>query len=144
MRWVMVNVLPEPVTPSSTWSCSCRAMPSTSAAIACGWSPAGWNSDEMANRRPTSASGRSALRTGIVVTIVPIGAAGQGRFLFGRHPLADGYTRSALALPDEIVALGEVIRRGIGECRDRRLRAFVHRLPLPWPDTPHRHAADVR
>ena len=35
----IVNVLPEPVTPSSTWALSPRRRPSTSWSIACGWSP---------------------------------------------------------------------------------------------------------
>jgi hypothetical protein len=37
----MVKVLPEPVTPSSTWCCSPCWIPSASWAIACGWSPVG-------------------------------------------------------------------------------------------------------
>jgi hypothetical protein len=37
----MVKVLPEPVTPSSTWSRSPRSIPAISSAIASGWSPAG-------------------------------------------------------------------------------------------------------
>ena len=46
-RWVcsmtlaMVKVLPEPVTPSSTWSRSPSAAWATSSAMAAGWSPAG-------------------------------------------------------------------------------------------------------
>ncbi len=62
----MVKVLPEPVTPSSTWSRSPRATPSMSAAIACGWSPAGWNSEWIWNGRPISATGRSEERRGCV------------------------------------------------------------------------------
>ena len=41
MTCAMVKVLPEPVTPSSTWSVSLLAEPSTSSAMAVGWSPAG-------------------------------------------------------------------------------------------------------
>jgi hypothetical protein len=37
----MVKVLPEPVTPSSTWSFSPPDTPSMSWRIASGWSPAG-------------------------------------------------------------------------------------------------------
>ena len=50
----MVKVLPEPVTPSSTWSRSCRAMPSTSSPIACGWSPFGSYSDTSSKGCPPS------------------------------------------------------------------------------------------
>src|SRR5690606_22334380 len=41
----MVKVLPEPVTPSSTWSRSWPCKPFTSAAMAAGWSPAGLKSE---------------------------------------------------------------------------------------------------
>ncbi|CAI8886653.1 hypothetical protein EMIT0P44_350039 [Pseudomonas sp. IT-P44] len=47
----MLNVLPEPVTPSNVWCASPASMPSTIRRIASGWSPAGskrvtsWNSD---------------------------------------------------------------------------------------------------
>jgi len=41
MTLAMVKVLPEPVTPSSTWLFSPSPAASTSSAIACGWSPAG-------------------------------------------------------------------------------------------------------
>ena len=43
----IVKVLPEPVTPSSVWKASPSRTPSTSLAIASGWSPDGgygWNS----------------------------------------------------------------------------------------------------
>ncbi|MCK7530630.1 MAG: hypothetical protein MZV63_06085 [Marinilabiliales bacterium] len=36
-----MKVLPEPVTPSSTWCRSPRSSPRVSSSIACGWSPAG-------------------------------------------------------------------------------------------------------
>ena len=39
------KVLPLPVTPRSVWCLSPRAIPSTSASIAAGWSPDGSNSD---------------------------------------------------------------------------------------------------
>ena len=38
----MLWVFPLPVTPSSVWCLKPSLMPSTSFAIACGWSPAGW------------------------------------------------------------------------------------------------------
>ena len=50
----MVKVLPEPVTPSSTWSRSLARTPLTSSSIACGWSPFGSNSDTTRNARPPS------------------------------------------------------------------------------------------
>ena len=50
----MVKVLPEPVTPSSTWVRSLRRTPSTRSAIAVGWSPFGSKSDLMTKRRPPS------------------------------------------------------------------------------------------
>jgi hypothetical protein len=37
----MVNVLPEPVTPSSVWNDSPFSTPSTNWSMAAGWSPAG-------------------------------------------------------------------------------------------------------
>jgi hypothetical protein len=43
MTFAIVKVLPEPVTPSSVWNDSPSFTPSTSLAIASGWSPAGWN-----------------------------------------------------------------------------------------------------
>jgi hypothetical protein len=36
ITFAMVKVLPEPVTPSSTWLRSLRRMPSTNSLIACG------------------------------------------------------------------------------------------------------------
>ena len=50
----MVKVLPEPVTPSSTWSRSCERTPLTNSSIACGWSPSGSNSETTRKRRPPS------------------------------------------------------------------------------------------
>jgi hypothetical protein len=41
MTFAIVNVLPEPVTPSSVWKLRPSWMPSTSFTIAVGWSPAG-------------------------------------------------------------------------------------------------------
>ena len=54
MTCATVKVLPEPVTPSSTWSFSPRSRPSVSSAMACGWSPAGVNSETSSNGRPAS------------------------------------------------------------------------------------------
>src|SRR5471032_2767668 len=51
ITFAMVNVLPEPVTPSSVWNDRPSSIPSTSVAIAVGWSPAGgygwysWNGE---------------------------------------------------------------------------------------------------
>ena len=45
MTWATVKVLPEPVTPSRVWSRLPWRRLSTSPAIACGWSPAGWKSE---------------------------------------------------------------------------------------------------
>ena len=64
----MVKVLPEPVTPSSTWSRSPLVSPWMSSAIACGWSPAGWNSDTILNGTPAVAgSGFSAMTRDMAV-----------------------------------------------------------------------------
>jgi hypothetical protein len=41
MTLAMVKVLPDPVTPNSTWCRSPAASPSISSAIARGWSPLG-------------------------------------------------------------------------------------------------------
>ena len=54
MTWAIVKVLPEPVTPSSTWSRSCACTPSTSSAMAVGWSPLGSYSDFSLNLMPPS------------------------------------------------------------------------------------------
>jgi len=45
MTLATVKVLPEPVTPSSTWERRPCSSPRVSASIASGWSPAGWNSE---------------------------------------------------------------------------------------------------
>ena len=57
----MVNVLPEPVTPRSTWLTSpFSPMPSTSSRMAVGWSPEGSKSETTLNALPPSAlSGRA-------------------------------------------------------------------------------------
>jgi hypothetical protein len=41
MTFAIVKVLPLPVTPSKVWQRSPRSTPSTSWAMACGWSPVG-------------------------------------------------------------------------------------------------------
>ena len=93
-RWVasitlaMVKVLPEPVTPSSTWSRSCERTPLTSSSIACGWSPSGSNSETTRNRRPPSdLSGRGG-RWGV--------HGGRLRML-GSPPSSNSFSDSALA-----------------------------------------------
>jgi hypothetical protein len=43
--FAMVKVLPEPVTPNRVWDARPARIPSTSWAIAWGWSPAGWKDD---------------------------------------------------------------------------------------------------
>jgi hypothetical protein len=54
ITWAMVKVLPEPVTPRSTWSRSSLRKPWISSSIAWGWSPAGWNSEVSRNGRLAS------------------------------------------------------------------------------------------
>ena len=53
----MVKVLPEPVTPSSTWSRSAPSTPRTSSAMAVGWSPLGSYSDTTFSRRVSGLAG---------------------------------------------------------------------------------------
>ncbi len=85
----IVNVFPEPVTPSRTWSRSCWFTPSTSAAMASGWSPLGSNSETMSKRMPPSDfSGRAGL-------------CGVHGLLSRRF----GSPRSSKACSDSIVAL---------------------------------------
>ena len=59
----MVKVLPEPVTPSSTWSRSRRSRPSVSSLIAVGWSPAGRKSDLNSNGLPGSGADNCTARS---------------------------------------------------------------------------------
>ena len=42
IRFAIVNVFPEPVTPSSVWCMFPAASDFVSLAIACAWSPSGW------------------------------------------------------------------------------------------------------
>ena len=44
ITFAAVNVLPDPVTPSSTWCFFFSTMPLQSASMALGWSPCGANS----------------------------------------------------------------------------------------------------
>ena len=71
-RWVcsmtlaMVKVLPEPVTPSRTWSRSPVAAVATSSAMAEGWSPAGLYSECSRKGmclRPSGRSGRCGVQS---------------------------------------------------------------------------------
>ena len=54
MTLAIVKVLPEPVTPIKTWSLRPARIPSTRAAIACGWSPAGLNGLTRSNCTQTT------------------------------------------------------------------------------------------
>src|SRR5580704_18214258 len=56
----MVNVLPDPVTPSSTWHLSPRRSPSTSSGIARAWSPRSSKSVTRLNLSKTEGIFRSA------------------------------------------------------------------------------------
>ena len=74
-----VKVLPEPVTPSSTWVRSLRFTPSTRSAIAVGWSPLGSKSALMTKRRPPSdLSGRGG-RCGVQICVAPSRARNSSR-----------------------------------------------------------------
>jgi len=53
----MVKVLPEPVTPNSTWSRSPASTPAISSLIADGWSPLGSYSDVTVSRREKARAG---------------------------------------------------------------------------------------
>ena len=72
-RWVAsitlatVKVLPEPVTPKSTWSRSSALTPLTSSLMAVGWSPFGSNSDTDLKGRPPSDFGGLGGLTGVKV-----------------------------------------------------------------------------
>ena len=61
----MVKVLPEPVTPSSTWVRSLSLTPSTRSLIAVGWSPAGSKSDTILMAMPPSDFSGRAGRCGV-------------------------------------------------------------------------------
>mgnify|MGYP003694221645 CR=1 FL=1 len=74
VRWItcaMVKVLPEPVTPSSTWLRSIWFTPSTNSVIACGWSPFGSYS-ALSSRAipPSDFSGRGG-RCGMNIGMPP-------------------------------------------------------------------------
>src|SRR5437867_9735429 len=49
MTLAIVNVLPEPVTPSSVWCASPRCRPSVRPSMAWGWSPVGRKSETILN-----------------------------------------------------------------------------------------------
>ena len=71
MTCAAVKVLPEPVTPSSTWLRSCALTPATSSAMAVGWSPLGSYSDTSLKAMPPSLlSGRGG-RCGVNVGMPP-------------------------------------------------------------------------
>ena len=65
-----MNVLPEPVTPSSSWLRSSDLTPATSSLIAFGWSPFGSNGETMRNGTPPSdfsgRGGRCGTNGGVV------------------------------------------------------------------------------
>ena len=63
----MVKVLPEPVTPSSTWVRSAELTPSTRSRIAVGWSPAGSKSDSILMTMPPSDFSGRAGRCGVQI-----------------------------------------------------------------------------
>jgi hypothetical protein len=63
----MVKVLPEPVTPSSTWLRSFSLAPATRSAMAVGWSPAGLYSVAMRILTPPSDFSGRAGRCGVQV-----------------------------------------------------------------------------
>ena len=80
MTCAMVKVLPEPVTPSRTWSRSFSLMPSTSSLIAVGWSPFGVMSETILKRLPPSDfSGRA----GLCGTNIAAGASATPLFFVG-------------------------------------------------------------
>ena len=64
----MVKVLPEPVTPSSTWSRSFPCSPATSSLMAPGWSPFGSKGETTLKRRGGGGAGRlcGKNRTGVI------------------------------------------------------------------------------
>src|SRR5579871_5104456 len=57
ITFAMVKVLPEPVTPSSTWSRSSERTPAVSSEIAPGWSPFGSYSDTTRSWRVCGLAG---------------------------------------------------------------------------------------
>ena len=76
MTLAAVKVLPVPVAPSSTWLRSPLTMPSTSSAIAVGWSPAGSNSETSLNGLPPS----SLARRGSCTVVLSMSTRGIGNF----------------------------------------------------------------
>src|SRR5471032_417737 len=103
ITFAMVNVLPEPVTPSSVWNDRPSSIHSTSVAIAVGWSPAGgygwysWNG-EPSNRTNLDSSRVSAVSSSGVSDMrirclgreqIPILAVRAGAGLDGRSGLSE-------------------------------------------------------
>src|SRR5262249_18698753 len=83
MVCAMVKVLPEPVTPSSTWCLSPRSRPSVSSPMARCWSPASSKSDTRLKR-----SYREGIRTVNGTRGWGAGASGVRRSAFGVRSLA--------------------------------------------------------
>ncbi len=159
----MVKVLPEPVTPSSTWSRSWARTPFTISSIACGWSPCGSNSDTTRKRRPPSdlsgrggrcgshggrlrmfgsPSSKSALSES-AVTAAPVRPrgwlSGAGRLEPGlrgfAEPLRLGHNQSGIEQLGEMLAERMDLRpRGLGLRSGRRI--FGERaLGVIWGDS---------
>src|SRR6266699_6124816 len=105
MTCAIVKVLPEPVTPSSTWSRSPRSSPSHHSSIACGWSPAGANSELSRNGFSISPGGRSATSNGSMGT--KIGQDGPRCQTGANRPILLPTDRDKL-----LRRLGEPARRG--------------------------------
>jgi hypothetical protein len=78
----MVALLPEPVMPSSVWNRSPRVMPSASAAMAAGWSPAGSNGDTICR------SGTAGIRPDVLAALAVLVSAAPSwrRATPNRHP----------------------------------------------------------
>src|SRR5690606_24502329 len=62
MTFAIVNVLPEPVTPSSVWCLLFARRDSTSVAMACGWSPVGAYSEASLNKPMWQQASKRACR----------------------------------------------------------------------------------
>src|SRR5215472_2423344 len=79
MTLAIVKVLPEPVTPSSVWNASPSWIPSTSPAMASGWSPAGGYGRKSWNGEPgyvtNSPSGAAVFASWSAASVVRVMAA---------------------------------------------------------------------
>jgi hypothetical protein len=86
----MVKVLPEPVTPSSTWVRSSSFTPFTSSLIAVGWSPAGSNGDTSLNFLPPSdfagRSGRCGAQVVLLISGRPVSIRAASAFALACTP----------------------------------------------------------